>query len=316
MKLKIVFLASFILFLAFFTGFTTSVRKFREFVIGLPEEIFVSPGDEVIINGTILNTGWWWLHDFNLTVTGLPKDYNYTVEPKWFEHVRILREWNPQQGVYRVPEKFSIIIKTPENASGIYLINVTGQEFQSWKRVSNSSLFILRVKAHSLANFTITDIVVPETVVEFTPFNISFSVNNTGLTAGQINISVEIPEDWNISEKTKSLTVEAGGSLPVEFEITPTNTSGQIVIFAEYPYRETILNITKVGPILIPVAMPTEEAVTDYLAVIKELSPYMIILSLVFLAIIVWNLWGIYKFRAARKKEEKMPKKAAESFVS
>jgi len=146
MKSKIFLSISFLVSLVILTAFVQAPKPFRAFIIGLlPQEINATPGDFVTVNGTILNLGWYWLHDFNISVTGLPDNYNVTVTPQWFEHVRILREWNPQQGVYLVPEKFWVHIDVPKNSSGVYLVNVTGKEWMTWRRLENSSIFILKI---------------------------------------------------------------------------------------------------------------------------------------------------------------------------
>jgi len=261
------------------------------------------------LEGKLWNTGRWWLRNFKLWIEYVPEGFNYTFEPDSFKEVRIIRAWNPKRGLYKLPEKFNLTFSIPENASGKYLFKIIGQEFTTYWKYSNSSMFYIRVispkvKKPSYANFSFSDIVFPETVVEFEPFNISFFVENTGTAAGQVNLSISIPEDWNVSEKEKSLTLKSGESSLVEFTIIPTNTSGQIVVFAEYPYKQTILNITKQGPILIPVTK--EEAEEGLAALLRELSPYLLILAVIFLAIIIWNVWGIYKVKISRKREEKM----------
>ncbi|RLI98666.1 MAG: hypothetical protein DRP00_01555 [Candidatus Aenigmatarchaeota archaeon] len=304
-------------------NFALAPRAWRSFEIILPEEVSVYPGEEVEVKGGILNTGMWWLHWFNLSLSGLPADFEYKIEPSYWEHLRILREWNPEKGVYRVPENFSIKIKVPENATGLYLVNVTGQEFMSWKKVSNSSFFILRILP--LTNFTITNISIPEEVTEFEPFNISMRVNNLGPTFGRINISVELPADWNISEKFVSLALNASQSKELVFTITPTNTSGEIKIRAEYPYKKEIIKIEKVGPYLIPspaapgiIEFPEVKIPTGFQAFVesvKALPNYVKGIIIVLIVIIVYNILSIVQARRKRKKPEEMKKKKGEAEV-
>lgn len=297
------------------TNFAVAPRPWRGFVIILPEEVSVYPGEEVEVKGGILNIGMWWLHWFNLSLEGLPNDFEYQVEPNYFEHLRILREWNPEKGVYRVPENFSIRIKVPENATGLYLVRITGQEHMSWKKISNSSSFILRVLP--LTNFTITNISIPEEVKEFEPFNISMLVNNLGPTFGRINISVELPADWNISEKFVSLALNANESKELIFTITPSNTSGEIKVKAEYPYRQEIIKIEKVGPYLIPspavekIEIPKPKLPTGFQAFvesIKALPDYVKGIIIVLIVIIVYNILSIIQTRRKKKKPEEMKK--------
>jgi hypothetical protein len=285
-------------------------KPYRGFSIGMPELVEAAPGELVTINGTILNFGWWWLHNFNLTATGLPENYAVTFSPQWFEHVRILREWNPEQGLYFVPEKFAMGIQVPENATGVFTVNVTGQEFMSWKQVSNSTAFIFRVS--SPAKLSISDIVVPEEVTEFKEFNISFSVKNEGLTNQLVTLSVSAPADWNVTPE-QSLMVNASSSADVFFALTPTNAGGEISVLLLYPYKAQILNMTKAGPMLIPqapTALPTG-LVAWFEQQLKALPSWILIVAVVFLAIIAWNLYKIlkgYKFRIVRKKPEEMKK--------
>jgi len=162
MKSKIFLSISFLLSLLVLTTFVQAPKPIMAFIMGLlPQEINATPGDFVTVNGTILNLGWYWLHDFNITVKGLPDNFNVNVTPQWFEHVRILREWNPQQGVYLVPEKFWVYIDVPKNSSGVYLVNVTGKEWMTWRRLENSSTFILRVSGAAPVTTTTT---IPTTI--------------------------------------------------------------------------------------------------------------------------------------------------------
>ncbi len=287
---------------------------YRSFEIILPEEVSVYPGEEVEIKGGILNTGMYSLHWFNLTLTGLPENFEYEINPNYWEHLMILRDWNPKVGVYRVPHNFTLKIKVPKGASGLFLINVTGQEFLSWRKVSNSSLMILKVLPE--ANFTLTNISIPEEVKEFEPFNISMVVNNIGETRGDINISFELPAEWNISEKSVLVTLNPNESRELTFEIIPSNTSGEIKILAQYPYRREVIKIEKVGPYLIPKPREIEELPefklpTGFWALvesIKTLPDYIKGVIIILIIIIVYNILSIVKARREKKKPEEMKK--------
>jgi hypothetical protein len=232
----------------------------RKFAIILPEEVAVNPGDIAIIDGGVQNNGIWWLHDFNITVSGLPEGYTYDITPQHWDDLRILWEWNSDVGVYREPEKFKLTINVPANAYGLHLVTLKGQEFYSFYQQANESYFVLKVKTQ--ANFTLSDIVVPEIVVTGKPFNISLNAINLGPGTGSIKLTVDIPEGWNVDEKTKTVEVESNKSKSVIFTITPTNKSGQISVLAEYPFQAAILNITKVGPTLIPQTEGVTTAIT------------------------------------------------------
>jgi hypothetical protein len=277
----------------------------------MPEVVEAAPGETVTINGTILNFGRYWLHNFNLTASGLPENFTVTFTPSWFEHLRILREWNPKEGLYLAPEKFIMSVKVPEGVTGIYTVNVTGQEFLSWRKLSNSTTFIFRVTTPP--KLSISDIVVPETVTEFKEFNISFSVKNEGIADQVVTLFVSAPSDWNTSPG-QSITVNAGSSADVSFALTPTNTSGEISVLMQYPYKAQIINITKVGPMLIPKAPEMVEVPSGLLAWIEKLTvipTWVLVVAVVFLIIIVWNVYKIlktYKFRVVRKKPEETKK--------
>jgi len=301
-----------IIVLTNFVQFVQAPRPYRGFVISLPDMVEASPGETVTINGSVLNIGIYWLHDFNISVSGLPEDFEVKVIPEKFENLRILRDWNPEQGVFRVPEKFWIEIKVPENSTGAFLVNVTGKEWASWKKVENSTRFVLRVSAPP--KLSISDIVVPEKVVKSEPFNISFEVKNEGLTEQKVTLKVLAPEDWKVEPEVQSLSVNASSSQLVIFTLTPTNTSGEISVFMEYPYKAQILNLTKVGPLIVPVEaaavekieMPTALAA---LAEFVKANPIVTIIAIILLVIIFWNVWQIVKqvtFKKTRKKPEEM----------
>jgi hypothetical protein len=304
-----------IIILTNFVQFVQAPRPYRGFIISLPDMVEASPGETVTINGSVLNIGIYWLHDFNISVSGLPENFGVKVIPEKFESLRILRDWNPEQGVFRVPEKFWIEIKVPENAAGAFLVNVTGKEWGSWKKVENSTIFILRVSAPP--KLSISDIVVPEKVVEFEPFNISFEVKNEGLTEQKVTLKVLAPEDWKVEPEVQSLSINASSSQLVIFTLTPTNTSGEISVFMEYPYKTQILNLTKAGPFIIPVEKEVVEKVempTALAALVEfvKANPVVTIIAIILLIIIFWNVWQIVKqvkFKKMRKKPEEMVEK-------
>lgn len=292
--------------------FSQAPRPFRGFVISLPETVEVDPGQTVTINGSILNIGQWWLHDFNISLKGLPDGSEVKVIPERFEHLRIIREWNSKEGVYRVPEKFWIELKIPEGSAGVFLVNVTGKEWASWKKFENSTIFVLKVSAPA-PKISISDIVVPEEVKEGESFNISFEVKNEGLVNQIVSLKVVAPEDWKIEPQEQNLTVKADSSEFLIFTLTPTNTSGEISVFLQYPYKAQILNLTKVGPYIVPsVAEMPEVGVPTALAALVEFmktNPVVAIIAIILLLIILWNVWEIVKgmrVKKIRKKPEEM----------
>ncbi|MEM5766107.1 MAG: hypothetical protein QW423_00485 [Candidatus Aenigmatarchaeota archaeon] len=312
------FLISALIFVAIvFTGFiqfAQAPRPLIGFIISLPEEVEASPGETVIINGSVLNIGRYWLHNFNISVSGLPENFEVKVVPHMFKELRILREWNPQQGVYRVPEKFLIEIKVPEGKIGAFLINVTGKEWGSWRRVENSTLFILTVSMQP--KLSVSNIVVPEEVFEFKPFNISFDVKNEGLGDWPVSLKVITPEDWKVEPKVRDIVVNASSSHSVVFTLTPTDKTGNISILIEYPYKKEILKLTKTGPFIIPakeeivekVEVPTALA---SLAEFVKTNPVVTVIAIILVMIIFWNVWQIVK-HAEIKKVRKKPEEIVE----
>jgi len=319
MNLKLLFVITSMIGIILLTNFVQLVqapKPLRGFVISLPSLVEASPGETLTINGSILNIGIYWLRDFNISISGLPEDFEVKVIPEKFEVVKILREWNPEKGVYRVPEKFWIEIKVPENASGVYLVSVKGKEWWSWKKVENSTQFALKISAPP--KLSISEIVVPEKVVEFEEFNISFEVKNEGLTNQTVSVKVIAPEDWEVRPGVQDLMVEAGTSKLVVFTLKPTNTSGNISIFMEYPFKAQILNLTKAGPFIVP-AMAEEEVppleiqVPTALVALAEFvrkNTLVAIIAAILLIIIFWNVWGIIKQLRVKKSRRR-----AEEFV-
>src|SRR3990170_5142660 len=304
MKFRILAVASIIVlaFTAFFTQYSISQtpRPWRSFIFtDVPAEINAAPGETVTIKGGVLNNGWYWLGDFRLSLSGLPDGYNYTITPNYLEDLMILREWNPQQGVYRVPQNFTLSIKVPNEGFGVHILNMTGQESRSWYKFSNSTVILLKVS--STPKFTLSDIVIPETVAQYKPFNLTFTVNNEGEGSGTLNIAIDAPQDWDVSARNLVVSLDPGASQPVVVTVTPTNTSGNLNILAGYPYKETIVNITQVGPYLTPspVEMPSEGVPSSGFAAVVEfvkgLGPIVFGIGVILLIIIIWNILGIYK---------------------
>lgn len=307
---------------AMFVQFSLSQtpRPWRGFTFtDVPAEIQGVRGQTVSFNGGVLNTGSYWLGDFNITLSGLPAGSQYTVTPSHFEDVMIVREWNPQQGVYRIPQNFSVSIKVPEDASGVYLVNIVGQEFRSWYKYSNSTQILLKISGNP--QFTITDIVFPETVTQSEPFNVTFTVKNGGTGFGSLNVRIDAPSDWTVSSRVQSVSLDAGASKPVSIEITPTNTSGNISIYADYPSGGSVINMTQNGPYLTPAEQtPSNEQpspTSGYGALVgmfKGIGPIVFAIGVILLIVIVWNVWAIYKDYKSKKEPEDM--KSAKKSVS
>jgi len=312
-----------------------SSSTFYSFSLSVPQEVTARPGETVTVDGGVTVTGWYWLHNFDLSLDGLP--YEYSVNPEHWQDVRILRQWNPQQGVYREPENFTITIDVPSDASGMHIVTVTGQEHQSWRETSNSTFFVLKVEGGAVATVNesekaiqVSDILVPETVEENEPFNITFRVENKGSEKTAVAISVIAPEDWTVAQKTQYLDIAANDSAAGIFRLTPTASAGTVSLYLEYPYKQEIINFTREGPYLQPVSTTTTLPTTGttepkpYIVELYEsfkarlmeifgtdsaLAPVTIGVIVVLVIIIVWLVTGIIKdFRSGvgtgRKSED------------
>jgi len=297
-----------------------SQKPYRTFSIVLPEEISAQPGETVTIDGGLLNTGWITIHDFSLTLSGLTADYTYSFSPQYWSDLVIHREWNSDVGVYRTPEKFQLSITIPDDAAGLQLVTVKGQEMWSSYQISNTSQFVLKVTPAE--HFTVSNVTFPDNATEGVPFDVNALVTNDGAKSATITLNVDTPSDWTVAEKSKSVTLDPKNSSEVVFTITPTITSGNITITAEYPYKENVTTITKVGPLLVPMPKPatattmqpinmTEGVLSGYFSKlfsdVMGLPLWVIIIAAILVIIILWNiykLFGKYKFKVVRGKPE------------
>ncbi len=296
-------------------------QKFYNFVISVPAEVEAVAGEEVAINASVNNLGQFTLRDFNLTLGDLP--FEYQITPKLSE-IKIVRDWNPKQGLYKVPTYFQIKIKVPADAVGAHLVNVKGQELFSWRKASNSSSFILKISNPTVIiqpNITVSRILVPDQIKENEPFNISFLVNNENIFKQQVNISLSIPSDWSADAVQQSFLIAPNSAAAVYYTVTPTNTSGNISVTVNYPFKEKIFTIVRDGPYLIPeVEKPVAENVTEakpaaeekqpvtgfaaLVQFIRNMSPILIAIVVLVIIIIVWFIVKLIRFYSGRKKPE------------
>ncbi len=229
-----------------------SRMAYYSFNMDVPDHVRTIPGEDVIVNGSILVTGHYWLHNFELTVDGL--EYDYELNPTEWRHVKILREWNSEQGVHRIPEDFEISIDIPENASGVHLVTITGQEHHSWREVSNETSFLLIIGGEEDEHqIDMTDIEVPEKIKESELFNINFKLENKVDRARKVEVSLNIPDTWKADDLSKMYTVEGKSNESGSFNIIPSNESGELSLNIKYPFKDNVVNFTKEGPYLVPV---------------------------------------------------------------
>jgi len=271
----------------------------RKLIVSLPEEIEGFSGEEILISGKISSQGTWMRKVF-VYIEGLP--YTYTIEPNYFEVIPLSK-----------PSDFQIKIKIPDNLEEekLYIVTITAQETYTAFRTEGKAT--LKVRAKPTAEFSLSGIVLPQTIIENQSFPLNLTVENKGNKEEEVNVSLKLPLGWNCEDGIKSVKLSPGQASTLTFNITPSNTTGSISISMEYPYKGSIANFTRLGPILAPISFeaPKEEVpeyITTYLTAIQEISPILNILSIIFLVIIIWNLYSMYKAGSIRKKEETMKK--------
>jgi len=299
----------FLLVLSLIPAISFSTMKWRSFVFTTPEEVGASPGQEVLINGTILNTGWWWLHNFTVTLEGLPAGSEYNITPNHWDDLTITRDWNPKDGVFKVPEPILISIKVPADAAGLYTVTLKGQENYSPYKFSNTTTFVLKIIGEP--KLSISDISVPVTVYENESFNVSFEIKNEGNAETVANATLNMPANWTIDFKNKVDIIQPNSSKKFEFLVTPTLSSGMVSTYVEYTYGKVIYNTSKEGPVVSPqskAVQPTAPQIPSLSQIFEKYSPVMITIVAVIIIVIAWILWSMYTMYAKRKKPESMKK--------
>lgn len=299
----------FVLTLALIPSISFSAMKWRSFVFTVPEEVAATPGQEVVINGTVLNTGWWWLHNFSVSLEGLPAGSEYTIKPNHWDDFRITKDWNPKDGVFKVPEPILISIKVPANAAGLYTLTLEGQENYSPYKFSNTTTFVLKIIGEP--KLSISDISVPIIVYENETFNVSFDVKNEGNIETAANVTLSIPANWTIDLKNKVDVVAPNSTKKFEFVVTPTLSSGMISAFVEYSYGKEVYNKSKEGPVVSPQSKaPVQPGsqLPSFNEIFDKYSPVMITIVAVIIIVIGWIIWSMYSIYAKRKKPEIMKK--------
>jgi hypothetical protein len=161
-------------------------------------------------------------------------------------------------------------------------------------------------------HFTITDIEAPQEVIIGKPFDISMLVTNDGNVAEVANISVDVPADWVVEEKTQSVLLDANQSSTVAFIVTPSNTSGNISVYWSYPFNQTIINFTQVGPYLVPSSSPS---ILPEIKLPFELTPTNLIVIAAIIVVIILLAYTLsnYRIKISRGKPEEMKKQVIET---
>jgi hypothetical protein len=277
-------------------------------------KIEVYPGQTVNIPGKLLNTGWLWLYDVTLKTENLT--YDHTITPSRITVLPIKYYWVGVRG-YRIPEKFNLTIKIPENetmgykefylvANGSFRVYLPSEMDYKYYPIQVKQRIVLKVAP--VPTIAISDLTYPDFIIQNEPFKISMLVINTGEVGTQANISINIPSDWEVDSKTKSVVLQPHENKSLSFEIVPTNTSGQITLYLTYPTLKKIINITKTGPFLIPQEEKVEKEVPGIVGritgAVKTLPPILLLIIIILLGVIVWNLRYVVKYYKKRKKPE------------
>jgi len=173
----------------------------------------------------------------------------------------------------------------------------------------------------------VSDILVPEEITEYEPFQLTFKINNEGPVDTLATVSVVVPEDWEVDEPIQNISIAKNDSAASAFSIIPTTTAGEVSLMIEYPFREEIIKFTKTGPYLIPTGATTttlpkekpESILSQIVGYASSLldsineafegigGPYAssIIMGIIFVLfiIIVWLILDIVRFTRSRRKE-------------
>ncbi len=303
-------------------------QRYYNFILQMPDAE-VSPGGNVTIVGNITNMGMWTLRQLNFTLQDMP--YSYQINPSLFQEVRILRDWNPDVGVFRLPYNFTITVFVPQNATGVHLIKLIGQETGSWRQVSNSTEFILQVSsaskvppvsAPSVAKVSASEISVPSIINQSEPFTASLFVSNGGDSSAVVNVTMNVPSGWNVSESAKQVAVSGNSTEKVTFDITPSNMAGTITAKLSYVFEGNTTTITKSSLLItpsgseqqqVPAETPSQGLLERLVTFAKGLSPIVIGILILISLIIVWNLYKIIKVLSKRGKKPEESKKATAS---
>jgi len=304
------------------SSFVQAPTPFRGFIVSFPDIVEVVPGNTTTVTGGITNIGFYWEHNVIVNVTGLPSEYNVTPSPDYFEDLRTIREWTPEKGVYKVPVPLNVTIATPSNAvPGLYTVNVTLVDTQSARMTTNYTVFILRITGEvPKPNLEITNILVPERVTEFKPFNISFSVKNNAANNQSITLALIPSENWTYEPSEISDVVTPNSSKAYYFSIIPTNVSGSFSIVLKYPFQNVILNVTKSGPFLavvsevglptggisLPSFPPISGSALNQLASFASANPLITVVIVVVVAVLLYYIYTSYVASSSRRKPEEM----------
>ncbi|MEM5801956.1 MAG: hypothetical protein QXQ18_01030 [Candidatus Aenigmatarchaeota archaeon] len=292
------------------------IYKAMNMSFDMDTKIEVYPGETKTIEGRLLNTGWLWL--YNVTIKAENLTYEHTITPNNIPVLPIKYYWVDGRA-FRTPQNFSITIKIPENLTAgekEFFLTANGS-FRIYLPMDMKYLhYPMQIKQRVVLkvvptpSIEIKDITFPEVVIANKTFEISMLVINNGDIGTTANISIDLPKDWQVDSKTKSIRIEARENKTLNFSVTPSNSSGQVSLYLLYPVRQKIINITKTGPFLVPqleevVEKPVPGLIERIVSFIKSLPPILLLIIVILSAVIIWNLAGVIRFYRRRKKPEK-----------
>lgn len=299
------------------------VARLLNLTFDMDSKFEVMPGQTLVVNGKLFNTGYLWVYDLNLSVENLPDGFTASIEPNYTKVFKRLYTFPEGPRGIPKPLNFTLTVKVPENLTKlIYDFNITASgvfkryipdemKYRIFGSVERYQRIVLKVLPQP--RFNVTDIEIPEEVITGEPFNISMIVTNYGNVAETANISVDVPVNWTVEEKTKSVHLDAGENTTVLFTIIPGNTSGNVSILWSYPFNATIINFTQVGPYLVPspaiappiIKLPFELTIAHLIVIVS------VVIVIIFLAYTLTR----YKIRIRTKPEEMKKTRVVEEKV-
>ncbi len=276
--------------------------------VGSTLELTASPGDEVIVKGTITNTGRKWLLQMNMSAEGLPWAYTFT--PSYFNEISVI-------GGGSSPQSFTLKFTVPQDAKGTYNVKIFGQELFSAFMVKNSTSFVLNVFSAQVAEMSIADTKIPNVIISGEPFDLVVTVKNTGQIVEAANVSVAVPSTWGVLDNTQYLGVEPNKSREFKFTIIPSGNAGDVVVSLEYPQRgkiiratKTFANVTPQSPGVISSAQSAFERISAEFSRITGLAggftPILVGVVVLVIVLVFWKVATTYKFKVVRGEEEKL----------
>jgi len=324
MKLKLILASVLVLaFALYFVNLSLSeyvynisdyVNKLLNVTFDMDTKFEVAPGQELTVDGKMINSGYLWLYDVNLTAENVPEGFEVKLNPIHFDvFPRLFIFTNSIIGTPK-PLNFAMSIKAPEtpteltyefnlNVKGVFRRYMPGvNQFSVLGSLDKSQRIVLKILPSKL--FTITDVSMPENVTVDKPFEVSMILTNNGNVAETANVSVSLPSDWGVDEAVKSISLGAQKSSTITFEITPTNTSGDVSVILTYPVDNTVVNTTEATQFFEPISPVEKPPVEVTLPKQIDITILTFIIIVVVVLIILGYTFSKYRIKIKREPEE------------